>query len=150
MLAIGAPILSLQSEADTLDVLMYLPAEKAKDARPGMAVQISPSTVKREEYGYLRGRIVFVADYPATTAALMRNFENESLVSSLTRRGPVNELRVQIEPDPQSPSGFRWSSPIGPPVTLSSGTLCVGTVVTRQQAPITLLFPSIRAKLGLS
>ncbi|MBM3811095.1 MAG: NHLP bacteriocin system secretion protein [Acidimicrobiia bacterium] len=150
MLAIGTPLLSIQSTSDKLEVLMYLPADKAKDAAAGMEVQISPSTVKREEYGYLKGRIVFVADYPATRAALMRNFENESLVDQLTRLGPVNEVRVEIETDPASVSGFRWSSPAGPPVTLSSGTLCVGTVVTREQAPITLLFPSVKGSLGLS
>jgi HlyD family secretion protein len=150
MVAIGTPLLSLQSESDTLDVLLYLPADKAKEARPGMTVQISPSTVKREEYGYLIGRIVFVADYPATRAALMRNFENESVVAQLTRGGPVNELRVEIERDPTTASSYKWSSPIGPPVTLTSGTLCMGTVVTREQAPITLLFPSIKGSLGLS
>jgi len=150
MLAIGTPLLSIQSATDKLEVFMYLPADKAKDASAGMEVQISPSTVQREEYGYLKGRIVFVADYPATRAALMRNFENESLVNQLTRLGPVNEVRVEIEIDPSSASGFRWSSPAGPPVSLSSGTLCVGTVVTREQAPITLLFPSVKGSLGLS
>jgi len=146
----GQPILSIQPERDSLELLTYVPAVQAKGIKYAMEVQVSPSTVKREEYGYMKGKVVYVANYPATAAAVMRNFQNESLVGSLTNSGPVTELRVVLDTDPQTISNFRWSTPAGPPVTISSGTICSVQIVTRRQRPISMVFPYIKEKLGLS
>jgi HlyD family secretion protein len=145
----NTPVLSLQADSQTLEVLTYVPSAQAKDIRDGMDVRIAPSTVKREEYGYLRGRVTFVADYPATAAALMRNFQNDQLVTTLTKEGPITEVRVSLEPDPRTTSGFRWSSPAGPPVKISAGTLTDTQIVTATRAPITLVLPVLRGKFGL-
>ena len=62
---------------------------------------------------------------------LMRNFENEVLVRSLTEAGPVSELHVELQRSPLTPSGYQWSSPRGQRVTISGGTLCTAEIVTR-------------------
>lgn len=145
----GSPILSIQPEEKALEVLVYLPSEKVKAVRPGMEAQVSPSMIKREEFGFLRGHVVYVGQFPASSDALMRNFENQTLVQSIAASGPVTELRVALEHDAGTRSGFKWSSPKGPDITLTSGTLCSVLVVTREQTPISLLFPFMKSKLGL-
>ena len=65
-----------------------MPADQAKDLRAGMDAEILPTTVRREEYGFIRGKVTFVSDYPATEAATMRVFENAPLVQALSSRGP--------------------------------------------------------------
>ena len=145
----GTPMLTIQPDSDTLEVLAYVSSLQAKDIRVGMPARISPSTVKREEFGYMWGKVVFVPDYPATVAAIMRNFQNEQLVQSLAGRGPVTEVRVALEPDATTVSGYRWSSPGGPPVKISAGTIAVAEIVTATRAPITLVVPILRQKLGL-
>jgi HlyD family secretion protein len=146
----GVPILSIQPDLDQLDVLIYVPSIMAKQIHTGFEAQISPSTVRREEYGYLRGEVTSVADYPATPAALMRNFQNEPLVGSLTGGGPVTELHIRLFPDNVTPSGYRWSSRLGPRMKLSSGTLVSAEIVTRRQRPIDFVLPSVKEMLGLS
>jgi HlyD family secretion protein len=146
----GLPMLSVQPDLDQLDVLVYVPSVMVKQIHPGTEAQISPSTVRREEYGYLRGEVSSVADYPATPAALMRNFQNEPLVGALTGGGPVTELHVRLFADEATPSGYRWSSAMGPSMKLSSGTLVSAQIVTRRQRPIDLVIPSIKGMLGLS
>lgn len=148
--AAGVPLFSIQPDLDRLDVLVYVPSALVKQIHTGVEAQISPSTVRREEYGYLRGEVISVADYPATPAALMRNFQNEPLVQSLTNGGPVTELHVRLFADPATPSGYRWSSPLGPRLKLSSGTFVSAQIVTRKQRPIDLVIPSAREMLGLS
>src|SRR5207247_4981336 len=108
----------------------------------------SPGSVRREEYGFLRGKVTFVADYPATPASMMRNLQNESLTQSLST-GPVTELRIGLE-RADTRSGYRWSSLAGPRLTLSCGTLCSVMIVTRKQEPITLVLPAVRKMLGIS
>ena len=146
----GVPLLTIQPAADLLDVLVYVPSVLVKQIHAGLEVQISPSTVRREEFGFLRGEVTSVADYPATPAALMRNFQNEPLVQSLSGSGPVTELHVRLFTDPNTPSGFRWSSPLGPRVKLSSGTLVSAQIITRRQKPISLVIPSVKELLGAS
>ncbi len=146
----GGAVVSIQPDVETLEALVYLPASKAKAARINEQAQIVPSTVKREEFGFILAKVVYVADYPATPAALMHNFQNDSLVKSLTAGGPVTELRVVLAPDRSTPSGFKWSSSGGPDLTISSGTICKVDIVTREQKPYTLVLPYIREKLGLS
>ena len=145
----GTAILSVQPEVARLEALLYVPSDKAKETKPGMAVEISPASVRREEYGFIRGKVTFVSDYPATEAALLRIFENGPLVRSLEGAGPVTEVHVEMEPDPATPSGFRWSSAKGAPVQLSGGTLITGDVVTRDQVPASLVIPFLREKLGI-
>jgi HlyD family secretion protein len=146
----GQPILSIQPDQQNLELLAYVPSAQAKDANIGMEVQVSPSTAKREEFGFMKGKVVYVADYPATPAALMSNFQNELLVSALSNSGPVTELRVALDVDPSTPSRFRWSSSRGPRIVISSGTICDVQIVTHRQKPITLVFPYVKKKLGLS
>ncbi|MGA2985522.1 MAG: NHLP bacteriocin system secretion protein [Terriglobia bacterium] len=150
LVAAGSPILSIQPQGNTLEVLVYLPSLQAKAVQPGMAAEISPSTVKREEFGFIRGKVVYAGEFPASFDALMRNFQNETLVRSIMAAGPVTELRVILERDPASMSGYKWSSSRGPAITISSGTLCTVQVITRQQPPVSLLFPFFKGKLGLS
>jgi HlyD family secretion protein len=147
--ALGDPIVSIQPDVQDLQALVYLPAAQAKDVHPGMEVKISPSNVKPEEFGFVRGRVVYISDFPDTPAELMRNFENEVLVKVLTNDGPVTELRVEMLKDTKTPSGYQWSSSKGPNLLLSGGTLCTAEVITRWQKPVTLIFPALRRALGV-
>ena len=148
--ALGDPVLSFQPDVPDLQTLLYLPAAQAKDVHPGMEVKISPSNVKPEEFGFVKGRVTYVSDFPDTPAELMRSFQNEVLVKALTNDAPVTEVHVEMEKDPHTTSGYRWSSPRGPSLLLSSGTICTAEVITRWQKPIALVLPTLRKTLGLS
>ena len=147
--AASTPVVSIQPDSDAIEVLAYVSAFQAKDVRAGMETRIFPSTVKREEYGFMRGRVAFVAEYPATAAAVMRNIQNEQLVQTLTGLGPITEVRIALERDATTVSGFRWSSPGGPPIRISEGTIAIAEIVTQTRAPITLVVPILRKTLGL-
>ena len=144
----GEPIVSIQPREEKLEVLAYVPSLLAKALRTNMDAEISPSSVKREEYGFIRGRVEFVADFPATEAAMMRNFENGALVQALSESGPVTEVRATLDPNPATPTGFAWSTSSGPNMVITSGTLCVVNVVTKREKPISFVFPYLRSKLG--
>ncbi|HEY6969103.1 MAG TPA: NHLP bacteriocin system secretion protein [Candidatus Angelobacter sp.] len=143
------PILSIQPEVNNLRILAYVPSARAKAIRQGMEAQVSPSIVRREEYGYIRAKVVQVADYPSTKAALMRNFENENLTAALANAGPVTEVQIEMTSDESTPTGFRWSSSKGPMIILSAGTLCSVQIVTSRQKPIALVMPFLRQEFGM-
>ena len=57
---------------------------------------------------------------------------------------------MKLFADDATPSGYRWSSPLGPRMKLSSGTLVSAQIVTRRQRPINLVIPSVKEMLGVS
>ncbi|MCU1255633.1 MAG: putative efflux pump rane fusion protein [Candidatus Angelobacter sp.] len=147
--AASQPVFSIQPDEQNLEVVAYLPSLQAKDTKDGMEAQVSASNIKREEYGFIKGQVDYVADFPTTREALMRNFANEALVQTLTKSGAVTEVRITLKRAP-NPSGFEWSTSHGPNIVLSGGTICTVQVVTGRQKPIALLFPYIKQKLGVS
>jgi HlyD family secretion protein len=145
----GAPVLSLEVQSKQLTAVLFVPAGTGKQVQPGMEARISPTTVKREEYGALLGTVTWVAKYPSTARDMTRKLGNEALVTRLMAEGPPVQINVELERDPATPTGYRWSSSRGPDLKISSGTLAAGGVVVRRERPIRLVIPLLREKLGV-
>jgi HlyD family secretion protein len=144
-IAAGKPLLSIEAAGEGLQLLAYIPPQYGKKLAPGMEVQIEPATVRKEEYGTLRGRVLSVSDFPMTAEGMFSVLENQQLVNSFMEHGPPYEARIALEPVPGAPGAYRWSSGQGPPVRLSSGTTAVAEIAVRRQAPIAFLLPATRA-----
>jgi biotin/lipoyl-binding protein len=138
-------ILFLVDPATTsADATLYVPFAVGKRAQPGMRVQIAPATAKREEYGVMSGEVVRVADFPATAQEITALTDDADLARQYLAQGAVVQVRVHLQADPTTPSGFVWSSGEGPPYKITNGTPVVGTIVIDEQRPISLLFPAAR------
>ena len=145
----GTPLLNLEVVSEELEAVLFVPATAGKRVQPGMEVRISPSTVKREEYGSLLGRVTWAAEFPSTQRGMLRLLGNDALIDRLMQAGPPIQINVALEKDPRTPTGYRWSSSTGPNVQISSGTLASGDVIVRKERPIHLVIPTIREKLGI-
>ena len=145
----GAPLLSVEVLSQDLMAVLFVPASAGKKVQPGMVVQVSPSTVKREEFGSILGRVVWVAEFPSSARGMTRLLGNEALVAKLMTEGPPIQVNVALRRDPATPTGYRWSSSRGPSLKISSGTLAAGDVVVKEDRPIALVIPTLREKLGL-
>ncbi|MBF0304575.1 MAG: NHLP bacteriocin system secretion protein [Alphaproteobacteria bacterium] len=124
-----------------LVAVLYAPPGDGKKIQPGMDVEIAPSTVKREEYGFMLGRVVRVAEIPATGEGMMRMLKNPRLVDSLSGGGAPFEVIVELERDPSTPTGFKWSSSRGPEGEITTGTLAESAVTVRRVRLISLVVP---------
>jgi HlyD family secretion protein len=145
----GTPILSVEVLSENLQAVLFVPASAGKKVQKGMAVRISPSTVKREEYGSLLGKVTWVAEFPSTARGMTRLLGNEALVAKLMEQGPPIQVNVALERDPSTPTGYRWSSSRGPSLKISSGTLATGDVVVQEDPPFRLVIPKVREATGL-
>ena len=145
----GTPILNLEVTSKDLMAVLFIPASAGKRVQPGMRVRVSPSTVKREEYGSMLGKVVWAAEFPSTQKGMTRVLGNEALVAKLMEEGPPIQVNVALDRDASTPTGYRWSSSTGPSLSISSGTLANGAVVVREERPIRLILPKVREKLGL-
>jgi HlyD family secretion protein len=150
VVAPGKPVLSIETAGRGLELLLYVPPEFGKKVAPGMDVRIEPATVKKEEYGTLLGKVVAVSDFPMTAEGMASVLQNPQLVTRFMEQGPPYAVRVELVSNPDSASGYRWSSGPGPSVKLSSGTTVRAAITTDRRAPISLLLPLLKGQTGLS
>jgi HlyD family secretion protein len=127
-----------------LEAIVYIPSVHGKKIRPGMEVQIAPSTVKKEEFGYLLGTVTYVSDFPVTPQGMMLVLKNEQLVTALSGDDAPYQIHVDLLPDPDNVSTFRWTSSEGPPLRIQSGTLASAGVVVERRRPILMVIPQLR------
>lgn len=138
----GMTLLNMELTGDDvrLEAVMYVPLADGKKIEEGMAVQLSPSTVRREEYGFMLGRVVSVGSFPSTYEGILRTLGSDDLVQALKVGTAPIEVHIELIPAATT-SGFQWSSPEGPPTSVESGTLGMATIVTGEQRPISYVLP---------
>jgi HlyD family secretion protein len=75
---------------------------------------------------------------------MQRTIKNHQMVSTLAGSGAPFEVRVALDIDPKTPSGFKWSSSVGPETTLSGGSPCKAEIVTRSETILQMLIPALK------
>lgn len=142
----GVSLFGIEREGGTIimEVLLYIPAGEGKVILPGMEARISPSTVKKEEYGYMLGSVTSVSEYPASAKGMMQTLGNEQLVTRLSGQGASLEVHVDLVIDDRYQSGYRWSSSKGPPMNINSGTFCDASIIISKQRPISMVIPMFK------
>jgi hypothetical protein len=109
----GAGLLSLEIPGKSLEAILYLPPIDAKKVSPGMEVQLSLASVKREEYGMMLGRVMTVGQFPASAAAMRRVLGSDEFVKAMSANGAPVEVRVELLRSTTTISGYRWTSTMG-------------------------------------
>jgi HlyD family secretion protein len=144
-----APIARIETGDKRLEAVVYVPATTGKEIRPGLRVELTPATVKKEEWGAMLGQVRSVAEFPSTAAGMMAILDNEDLVKTFLAAGPLLSVTVHLDRDPQAPSGFRWTSNRGPDLKVTSGTLATAQLIVREQPPIVLVIPFLKKFFGI-
>ena len=138
----GQNVAVVKEGKEPLAAFTFVPGNQGKQLKKGMRVQVLPSTVKAEEYGYIEGKVTSVSQFPVTKDEMFLLLENQSLVDTLRTGDAQLRVDVKLRKDQSTPSGFEWSSSQGPPFTITRGTLCSATFVLGEKRPIDLVLPS--------
>ncbi|NKE46759.1 NHLP bacteriocin system secretion protein [Roseomonas frigidaquae] len=151
----GTPLLTIERDPESGHggpvAVVYVTAQDGKRLAEGLRVEVSPSSTRREEHGFVYGRVIRVAHVPASSAGLLRTLQNDQLVRSFTTGlGTPFEVEVALERDPSTRSGLRWSTGSGPDFAVESGTLAEAEFTVRSVRLIGLAFPAVRGWLTRS
>ena len=130
--------------ASGVEVIVYFSPLTGKQVKKGMKAQVSPSTIKQEEFGFMEGVVSNVDAYPSTFTDIMKTVQNEGLARMLAADAAPIKVKVDLIVDSNTPSGYTWSSRNGPPITIDSGTISTVTVTAKEQPPITLVIPVLK------
>ncbi len=145
--AIGA--IEAQDQAGELMSVAFFPAGEGKKLKSGMKLQITPTTVKREEFGGIVGTVGDISAFPITQEGAVRLVGSAEVVKALLSQGPQLEAFAKLQPDPSTFSGWKWSSSQGPPQKITSGTPTTVRVTVEERAPISFVFPILKSWTGV-
>jgi len=142
-LGIGTAVLRIEGDVQALTCYLFVP-DQGKRIRPGMPVELNPAGILKEEYGSMVGTVRSVSMAPMGLEAIGSLLRNPRLAENLGGRGDAFLVEVAPHLDARTPSGFKWTSRLGPQAQFGVGTLLSGQVTVERQAPITLVIPALK------
>ena len=135
---------SLKPVYDERDTI-YVPVDKGKRIETGQTIQIVPSGVDAQESGSLVGVVRTVSSYPVSLKSVEQQIGNPELSQRLmaSGQGAVMEVRFILVRDENSPSGYLWTSVVGPHKPVSAGSFFTGSIIIERRPPIEKVFYKI-------
>ena len=129
-------------------LIAYADNEAQRDLRIGMEAQVWPADEKRDEIGYVRGRITQVVRYPANAADVRQRLKSDVLAQRLLGDGQkvVYEVIIDLQRDPSDPTSYDWSFGQPDDVSMDFGTYCSVLTETRRLSMFQYLFEASRTR----
>lgn len=123
-------------------VLIYIKIADGNRVKPGMRVQITPDTVSREQFGGIVGTVVSVSKFPISPEGVSITIGNAAIAQNIIgQAGGKIEIAIELQRDPTTPTGYRWSSSSGPAEAIPTGTLTNTRIVLETRSPLSFIFP---------
>jgi hypothetical protein len=129
-------------------LVAYADNEAQRDLRVGMEAQVWPADEKRDEIGYVHGRITQVVRYPANAADVRQRLKSDVLAQRLLGDGQkvVYEVIIDLQRDPSDPTSYDWSFGQPDDVSMDFGTYCSVLTETRRLSMFQYLFEASRTR----
>ena len=116
LVAIGQRLMVIHTGNEELEAILFIPAEEGKQVQAGMAVRVSPTTAKREEYGSLIGTVRTVSPVPMAQSDIAVLIGNTDLAKQLSADKATVIVEVELRKDSSSTgNGYAWTSSRGRP-----------------------------------
>ena len=148
--AAGAVVATIGEEGDGhFQVVALLKGDARKRVTGGMEAQVVPDTVKREEYGSMKGSVLRVSAQDVSDEDLDRILHNRQLTKSLFDGQQALLAHITLVATTDDRSGFEWWSGKGPPYKITSGTVATVDIIVERVRPITLVIPALRKLLSI-
>ena len=126
-------------------LIAYADNEAQRDLRIGMEAQVWPADEKRDEIGYVRGRITQVVRYPAAADEVRQTLKSNILAKRLLEQGDVvYEVRIDLLRLPDDATHYDWSFGEPADVSMGIGTYCSVLTETKRRSMFQYLFESTR------
>lgn len=128
-------------------LIAYVNNAGQRDLKEGMDAQVWPENEKRDEIGYVRGRIVRIDRYPVAANVVRQNLKSEEMAARLLESGEMMyQVSIVLLRSPEDPSRYDWSFGEPEDVNMNVGTYCSVLTETRRLSMFRYLFESARTR----
>lgn len=119
--------------------LAYFHPSEGNRIQLGMPILLVPDTAGSQQTGGLVGRVKQISDPPIATLDDVRH------TTDADPQTQTIEVVVELEQDPTTVSGYKWTSAGGRQLRLMPGTDATARITLAERAPITFVFPFLEA-----
>ena len=135
-------------QSQQTQLIAYADNEAQRDLRIGMEAQVWPADEKRDEIGYVRGRISQVVRYPANAVDVRQTLKSDILAQRLMGQGNevVYEVRIDLLHSLKDTTRYDWSFGEPADVRMDIGTYCSVLTETRRLSMFEYLFEQARSR----
>ena len=141
----GETVALLSSDpADGIYIAAFIPALQSREIKCGMSVFFSPAIAPANRYGYIRGVVREVSLMPSNLNAIQSELANEALTKQLAAQGAVIRVVVELLPDPNTASGFAWTTKRGYPGKITNGIVGEVIINTGKRSPASYILPALK------
>jgi len=143
------PIISVVSgdegQAQRSMLIAYIDNAGQRDLREGMMAQVWPEDEKRDEIGYVKGRVVRIDRYPVAADEVRQTLKSEEMARRLLESGEMMfQVNIELLPAPDDPNRYDWSFGEPEDVSMNVGTYCSVLSETRRRSMFQYLFEGAR------
>jgi HlyD family secretion protein len=139
----------MASGGSSLKAVSYFAPADARRLRNGMPVEVVPQWNQRSRFGGIVGKVRQVNTLPATEEDISTTIGNPQLAKALVEGGPVMRAQIDLERDPASRDGFRWTLSRGSNVFPVREGLTVEThAYVEWRTPLSYVLPGLRSITG--
>lgn len=132
-----------------LKAVAYFAPADARRLPEGLPVEVVPLWNQRGRFGGIVGRVKRVLTLPATADDISTTVGNPQLAQALVKNGPVMRSEIELERDPASTDGYRWTLSRGSSVFPIRDGLTIGVhAYVEWRTPITYVLPGLRSLTG--
>jgi len=126
-------------------LIAYIDNAGQRDLRVGMGAQVWPEDEKRDEIGYVKGRVLRIDRYPVSAEAVRQALKSDDLASRLLASGEMMyRVNIELLPSPKDPTKLDWSFGEPDDVSMEVGTYCSVLTETKRRSMFQYLFESGR------
>lgn len=145
------PIISVVDGSENLSrravLIAFIDNAGQRDLREGMMAQVWPEDEKRDEIGYVKGRVVRIDRYPVGESEVRQTLKSEELARRLLESGEMMyQVNIELLPAPDDPTRYDWSFGEPRDVNMNVGTYCSILSETRRRSMFQYLFEETRTR----
>lgn len=157
-------IASHKPDAELVSVV-FIPVSENKNIKPGMPVQITPTMVKREEFGGIKGEVKTIAGFPTTPQGIASLVGNPDILPGLLSKEAqvavfTDLKRAESMDSSTCRSGlnsqdetncftrYQWSASAGPNQPMLPGMTTSVRIEIEKRAPISYMLPFLKHLMG--
>ena len=126
-------------------LIAYIDNAGQRDLREGMMAQVWPEDEKRDEIGYVKGKVVRIDRYPVAADEVRQTLKSEEMARRLLESGEIMyQVNIELLPAPDDPSRYDWSFGEPDNVSMNVGTYCSVLTETKRRSMFQYLFEGAR------
>ncbi len=134
------------NDADSsLLALVFVSHTEGKKIAVNMPALVLPTILSAYEYGYIKGKVISVSEYPASKESVYAYLGNMSLVEEYFAGGVPFVLKIELQHNAHTASKLSWTTREGSPFAVSAGSGITAKIINHEYRPVDLLIKQRRA-----